>query len=93
MDQNPYESPRSDKPLAPADKIKRGIGVGVILLLTPIAVVIAILRSCTAANYAANIPGEVGAGITLGYLVAFVPPIIVLIAMGLWALCAFIIDR
>lgn len=89
-DQNPYEPPRSVEPFTPAKLPKREIGAGVILLLTPIAVGIAIGCSCTAANY---VTGDLNTAIMRGILVAFVPPAVVLIAMIMWALWAFTRDH
>src|SRR5262245_32469283 len=50
-DPNPYEPPREPEPLTTGKVVKRGVGVGVILLLTPLAVLIAFGASC-AATYA-----------------------------------------
>ncbi|HEY2413251.1 MAG TPA: hypothetical protein VGI40_13460 [Pirellulaceae bacterium] len=45
---NPYESPREPEPLTTGQIVKRGIGLGALLILTPLAVGIAALVSCGA---------------------------------------------
>ena len=39
---NPYEPPQTPKPLQPGQIAKRGLGVAAILMLTPVAVGIAL---------------------------------------------------
>jgi hypothetical protein len=46
---NPYESPKADGPRTRSRWFKRGIGVGLILLLTPVAMAIAIWTCFTLA--------------------------------------------
>src|SRR5688500_20270672 len=48
MEQNPYQSPQADKPLKRAQIVKRGVGLGAILLLTPPAFFLAVFTSCAA---------------------------------------------
>jgi len=88
MEPNPYEPPQSDKPQTRGKLVKRRIGFGVILLLTPLAVGIAIACSCKAAYYVADMPFN--SAILAGYAVAFIPPVVVLVAMLWWAVEALI---
>src|SRR4051812_47496107 len=45
---NPYESPREPEPLTTGQVVKRGIGLALVLLLTPPAMVIAVFCCCSA---------------------------------------------
>lgn len=86
MKPNPYEPPRESKPTAKS--VKRGIGVGAILLLTPFAVLIAFGASCAAtiAFVESPIGGHNFILVLLICLAIFsIPPILVLIAMIWWA--------
>jgi hypothetical protein len=74
-DPNPYEPPRSLEPLTKGQVVKRGIGVALILLATPPAIVIAVAVSCTAGDYFLNIPP----------ILMFSMPLIVLSALMGWA--------
>jgi hypothetical protein len=47
-DPNPYEPPREPESLTIGQSVRRGIGVGAILLLTPPAMVIAVIACCSA---------------------------------------------
>jgi len=47
---NPYESPKVEKPLKPAQVVKRGASVAAILVFTPLAVLIAFCANCTVVN-------------------------------------------
>ena len=47
MDPNPYESPKVEQPLNRAQRLKRGLGLAAILLLTPPAMVIAVFTCCS----------------------------------------------
>jgi hypothetical protein len=46
VEPNPYESPKVEQPLKRSQVAKRAVGFGAILLLTPPAMVIAILTCC-----------------------------------------------
>jgi len=46
MELNPYESPKTDKPLARSQIVKRSVGLAAVLLLTPPAMVIAVFVCC-----------------------------------------------
>jgi hypothetical protein len=80
-DPNPYQSSQTTEPRRRNPLVKRGLGVGVILLLTPPAIVVAIASSCTAAR---AVPG---------YSAAFIPiaaPFLVLTGM---MVAAVVLDR
>ena len=68
--------------------LKRSIGVGAILLLTPVAVAIAFGASCAAtiAVLNTNIFGQnYGAMFVVGWAIFLLPPLAVLIGMLWWA--------
>ena len=46
MEPNPYEAPKMEQSLRPAQLVKRSIGLAVILLLTPPAFFFAVYTSC-----------------------------------------------
>lgn len=71
-DPNPYEPPQTKSPDSTEHLIKRGIGVGFILLLTPPAVGIAIWTSCSIRHVI---------GPDTAFWLAFVAPIVVLSAL------------
>jgi hypothetical protein len=73
---NPYESPRSEEPLTPAQVVKRGIGVATILLLTPVAMVIAVAGACTASMVFPGLPWM---------LIAVCFPLLLLVGLMVWA--------
>lgn len=77
---NPYESPQSGEPISLGRVAKRAGGIGIILLLTPLAVLIALGASCTASILAlrASHPGTDAAPFLLA---APVIPFGVLVAM------------
>jgi hypothetical protein len=75
-DINPYEPPKSDEPLKRAQVLKRGIGVATILLLTPVATVVACWGSCAAGR---------AMGVAPSSLIAFGPPLAVLMGLMIWA--------
>jgi hypothetical protein len=76
---NPYEPPRTPKPLKPSQIAKRGIGLGAIGCLTPIALFVALFINCHIA---------VGArGWAFVTLIDMLPlPIITLVGMAWWAI-------
>jgi len=90
-DVNPYEPPREPEPLTTGMVVKRGIGVGVIVLLTPLAVGIAGLASCGVV-YAIvdtpNMPTDWITAFVFGWLVFLTPPVLALIGMIWWAVRA-----
>src|SRR5688500_9817086 len=75
MEPNPYEAPKTQQPLGQAGRVKRSIGLAVVLLLTPPAFGIAISTYCTAVRAAARQRSYAG------YLILL--PSIVLVGM-LW---------
>lgn len=87
MNVNPYESPRESQPLA-QEKVKRAIGVGTILLLTPIAVLIALGGSCLASMAVVDFIADLGTAVVVGLTVFLLPPALVLLAMIWWAVQA-----
>ncbi|HZN36246.1 MAG TPA: hypothetical protein VFB80_20600 [Pirellulaceae bacterium] len=48
MEPNPYESPRTGKPLSGVNVAKRSLALAILLLLTPPAMAIAVFGSCKA---------------------------------------------
>jgi hypothetical protein len=76
-DLNPYEPPQELTPLTIHQRAKRRIGFGLVLLLTPPAMVIAVATSCSVASFA---PSD-GAR----WLVVFGGPLAVLCGMMMWA--------
>jgi hypothetical protein len=84
LEPNPYESPRSGEPLTKGTTIKRSIGAGAILLLTPIAVAIAFGASC-AATYAvlstSFFGNNYGLAFIVGWSIFLIPPVAVLLGM------------
>jgi len=96
MDQNPYESPREPQPTI--GKVKRGLGVGAILLLTPVAIAIAFFTSCTALSAYMNATfhgvegstkGWVNAWVFSAWVVFLLPPLATLTGMIWWAVRAY----
>ena len=79
---NPYEPPRTPKPLKPSQIAKRGIGLGAIGCLTPIALFVALFINCHIA---------VGArGWAFVTLIDMLPlPIITLVGMVWWAAATY----
>jgi hypothetical protein len=73
---NPYESPKVEQPLKAGQIVKRSIGVGVVLLLTPPAMLIAIGICCSASSFT---PGW------LTILVILFGPFVFLSGMMAWA--------
>ena len=77
-DPNPYEPPKVTGPLRPAQLIKPGIGIGLILLLTPPAMAIAVLTSCTLlTRFTPHVEGV--------EFIAAVLPLVVLTGLMVWA--------
>ena len=91
MEENPYQAPRDQKPLTAARAIKRSIGAGIILILTPIAVAVAFGASCAATNAFLN-TNIFGQNYLLVFIVAWavflLPPAAVLAGMLWWAIRA-----
>jgi hypothetical protein len=98
MDENPYQSPRDPVAMTTSKVVKRGLGVGAILLLTPVAIAIASGGSCAAviAYVGATLPGIEGstnrwlinAWIVSGWSVFLLPPVATLAGMIWWAVQA-----
>lgn len=93
MDVNPYQPPREPDPLQKKQAVKRAIGMATVLILTPVAVLIAAGASCTAAVLIADTLPLFGnstrnAAIVVPLVVFIVPPVLVLIAMIGWAIRA-----
>jgi hypothetical protein len=90
VEDNPYEAPREQEPLTTGKIVKRSLGVGAIVALTPLAVIIAFGGSCAATYAVRQTPSMRGAD--LGRLIYvqlttfLVPPIVVLFAMIVWAI-------
>jgi Na+-transporting NADH:ubiquinone oxidoreductase subunit NqrD len=97
METNPYEPPRQPEPLTTEQKMKRGLGVGAILLLTPVAVGVAFGASCLTTIAVVDSPALNNSGpnapLVVGLLTFFIPPALVLIAMIWWAVRAARRDR
>jgi hypothetical protein len=74
---NPYEPPQTPEPLKRAQIVKRGLGVALILLLTPPAMAVTVFASCTLGRMA---PGQ------SRLLFVFVVPIAVLTGLMVWAM-------
>jgi Na+-transporting NADH:ubiquinone oxidoreductase subunit NqrD len=88
-DPNPYEPPRHREPLTNAQVVKRGIGAGMILLFTPLAVLIAVGASCGAAIFVfTSLPLDSKTEYLLGWSTMLVPPALVLFGMLWWAVRA-----
>lgn len=51
---NPYESPREPQPLTRDQVVKRAVGVGALILLTPPAMIIAVACCCSGAYLIGN---------------------------------------
>jgi hypothetical protein len=69
---NPYEPPRELEPLTKRQLFKRGIGVGLILLLTPPATAIATMASCAASRVLDRYSPLILFGIPIGVLTGLV---------------------
>jgi hypothetical protein len=67
-DPNPYEPPQAPQPLKRVHVVKRGLGVAAILLLTPPAMVVAIMGSCAVARMAPGQPIWLAIGMPLAVL-------------------------
>jgi hypothetical protein len=88
-DPSPYQPPQSPDPLSTAKAVKRGVGLLVILLLTPVAVVITGGISCAAGatyfNAFGNLKGPPDHGL-VALSIFLIPPILVLLGMLGWAI-------
>jgi hypothetical protein len=87
-DPNPYESPKREQPFKPAQIVKRGLGLGAILLLTPVAVAVAALISCGATSiFVGSTLSKDGSNYgfvaVLGWIIFLVPPLLAFFGM-LW---------
>ncbi len=84
---NPYQPPQSPEPLTTTKVVKRGVGLAVILLLTPVAVIITGGISCAAgAAYLRlydNIPTD--SMLNTALAIFLIPPAFVLFGMLSWA--------
>ena len=86
MEPNPYESPKVPEPLTAGAVVRRSIGAGTILLLTPVAVIIAFGGSCAATNaFVSTNLFDLGTAIFVGFSIFLIPPAVVLIGMIWWA--------
>lgn len=86
MSDNEQKPPFPYNPLPPEQIVKRGVGVALILLLTPLAVAIATLAGCGVAM-AGQILAEPYVGKDNPYVIFplwFGPPLVVLLAMLRW---------
>jgi hypothetical protein len=90
MEPNPYEPPHEKGPLTTGKMAKRGLGVGGIILLTPVAVGIALIPSCAAAYALLEVAtiSRINTYVLLyvGLAVFAVPPTIALKLMIDWAI-------
>ena len=85
-DPNPYQPPQTPEPLTTGKVVKRGLGVVAILLLTPVAVVIAGGISCAAGMAFLGSTGqETDATVNTALAISLIPPALVLIGMLTWA--------
>jgi hypothetical protein len=90
-DPNPYTPPQVPDPLTTTKAVKRGLGLVVILLLTPVAIVITGGISCAAgAAYFNQFGNESdplmrGDPLAVALSIFLVPPVFVLVAMLGWA--------
>lgn len=86
-DLNPYQSPQTPETLTRTRVIKRGIGLGAVLLLTPLAVFISAAVGCTAHRFLPSLAHPLRS-IILDYSVIGGIPFLTLVAMMLWAVVA-----
>ncbi len=85
-DPNPYEPPETPHSLTRKQVAKRGLGVTAILLLTPVAVVVAGGVSCAAAAVMVDrIANNIETVFWIMLFVFIPPPVIVLCGMFVWA--------
>ena len=92
-DPNPYTPPLVPDPLTTTKVVKRGLGLVVILLLTPLAVVITGGISCLAgARYFEANSHDPGAydPLAIAMVIFLAPPLFVLFTMLGWAVFKFI---
>ena len=86
-DPNPYESPKSDQPPKSGRMVRRGIGVGMIALLTPVVLHVAVFLGTVAGLSLLNTVQAAGVA-RPDAVIVFVflaPPIFALVAMIVWA--------
>jgi len=94
---NPYESPKTPPPGKPVAAVKKGLAFVTLAILTPIAVVIAGGCSCLAVfptvdavgNTKVFGPEPILLMFLAGWGVFLVPPLLVLVVMGRWAIQAY----
>jgi hypothetical protein len=87
-DPNPYTPPQVPDSLTTTKVVKRGVGLVVLLLLTPVAVVITGGISCLAgARYfeAHSHDPDAYDPLAIGLVIFLVPPLFVLVSMLGWA--------
>ena len=87
-DINPYESPKTLDEKVSHSAVKKGIGVATILLLTPIAVGVALCAGCLAEDLPAFWVAPrwgYGVSIPISLLILFLPPLATLVGMIVWA--------
>ena len=85
-ERNPYQPPQSPEPLKVEQVVKRGVGLAVILMLTPMAVVITGGISCFgAAYYSVTVPSDTEPSMNIALAIFLVPPALVLLGMLSWA--------
>ncbi len=93
-DPNPYTPPQVPDPLTTTKVVKRGVGLVVLLLLTPVAVIITGGISCAAgamyfeAHSHDPPPGYDPLAVAMAIFLA--PPLFVLVAMLGWAAFKFV---
>jgi len=88
---NPYQPPQEPEPLTTRKGVKRGVGVVLIVALTPVAVFVAFFISCFAAIWSTEpmLNGrsrDAQASQTAFNVIMYVPPVVVGIGMLIWAL-------
>ena len=94
MDENPYKSPSEPVAMTTGKVVKRGLGVGAILLLTPVAIAIAFGASCTAVvaymdatflSVEGSTRGWINAWVISAWFIFLLPPVATLAGMIWWA--------
>jgi len=85
---NPYEPPREPEPATRKQLVKRGLGVGVILLLTPVAIFATFFVTCAVAWPAMARVDEPEP--PLFWTITLIPTALVAAGMLAWATRAFL---
>ncbi len=83
-DPNPYESPRSEQPLKPAQIARRGIGGGVILLLAFPVTLVTFFVTCST-SVVLDLQGPV-LPFSWGAILLLGPPALVFVCILVWAI-------